>query len=121
MEKLEPRYKAGANWISSQEKNISHDLRLLNEVKENTVGLLPDFMKTMTDLVQYKKQFGTGEILKSGLPNKINNVQDAADIFKHELLEPEEIEYNEEVYQGQPKLGDLHVYDDGRPMQFIKA
>ena len=121
MEKLEPRYKAGSNWISSQEKNISHDLRLLNEVKENTVGLLPDFMKTMTDLVQYKKQFGTGEILKSGLPNKINNVQDAADIFKHELLEPEEIEYNEEVYQGQPKLGDLHVYDDGRPMQFTKA
>ena len=121
MEKLDTRYKAGSNWISSQEKNISHDLRLLNEVKEMTVGLLPDFMKTMTDLVQYKKQFGTGQILKSGLPNKINNVQDAADIFKHELLEPEEIEYNEEVYQGRMKLGDLTVYDDGRPMQFIKA
>jgi len=121
LEKLEPQYKAASNWLSSQEKNISHDLRLLNEVKEMTVGLLPDFMKTMTDLVQYKKQFGTGQILKSGLPNKINNVQDAADIFKHELLEPEEIEYNEEVYQGQPKLGDLHIYDDGRPMQFTKA
>ena len=121
LEKLEPQYKAASNWLSSQEKNISHDLRLLNEVKEMTVGLLPDFMKTMTDLVQYKKQYGTEQILKSGLPNKINNVQDAADIFKHELLEPEEIEYNEEVYQGQPKLGDLHIYDDGRPMQFIKA
>ena len=56
-----------------------------------------------------------------GVEVALVGAEDAADIFKHELLEPEEIEYNEEVYQGETKLGDLNVYDDGRPMQFIKA
>ena len=121
LESVEPQYKAASNWISSQEQNMSHDLRLLNEVSNSAKKMLPPFMKTMVDIVRYKKQFGTAQITKTGLPSKINNVQDAADIFKHELLEPDEIEYNESIYVGQPKLGDLYIYDDGRPMRFTKA
>jgi len=33
---------------------------------------------------------------------------------------PNIIRANELQHQGQPKIGDFHIYQDGRPMNFVK-
>ena len=61
-------------WISSQKINMSHDLRLLNEVKEetkrvNTYQYVTDDMQRLLTILKYDTRYGTPEITTSGLPN----------------------------------------------------
>jgi hypothetical protein len=123
--------------IRSSRKNESHDLRLLHflgllisdEHKRN--GHVSDshswlhrylFLKA-----NYMSEFGTPEKLETGLIThrggsrtvKINNVTDASTLLQKLLLQRKE--ENERTHSTQTKLGDLHVYCDGRNMEYEDA
>jgi len=123
------KYSPESYWISSQRRNASHDLRLLNEVKigiqkNQTEQYLSSGLKKLLQDVKYDKHYGTPEMQVSGYPNKIHHIIDAAFRLKNILSLPEQIQQNEDVYRGKTKLGDLHIYcvkGDTRPMRFVKA
>jgi hypothetical protein len=113
--------------IHSWKSNKSHDLRLLSILKRDMMrmpalsGNL--FVKQISDIlnkVVFTKRFGTKEIIQSGLPNKIVNVNDAEIAFKQLLLKPDFIAKNEQYAAAYTKMGDLHIYADN-DMEYIPA
>ena len=106
-------------YICSQKRSMSHDLRFLNDVLTYTQpGLRPYMMR-----INYKTEYGTPELIRSGLSkNIINNVEDAAEHFIREVTKPDAIMANEAFYnsRGFTSLGKLHIYDDGSPMRYVK-
>ena len=115
-------------WISSQKRNKSHDLRLLNEInvgtKANTTDqYLSNGLKSVLQILKYDKHYGTPEMTQ-GFPNAIQNVYDAALALINIISYQPTIDINEDVYRGKTKLGDLHIYcgkDNTTPMRFVKA
>ena len=110
-------------YISAQRRNMSHDLLPLTRIAENhevVNGLTPE-LKSLVKKVVYTDYYGTGEIEDHGYPNAIYNVQDAADFITVYMKRKKFIDQNEMDYAGKEKLGDLHVYTDGREMEFIPA
>jgi hypothetical protein len=108
-------------YISAQRRNMSHDLLPLTRIAENhsaVNGLTPELNSLLRKVV-YTGYYGTGEIDDSGYPNAIYNVQDAADFIAAYMKRKKFIDQNEEVYAEKEKLGDLHVYTDGRTMEFF--
>jgi len=125
----DPPIPSSSYWISSQKRNASHDLRLLNEVKNGvqknkTDQYLSSGLKKLLQDVKYDTHYGTREMEVSGYPNKTHNIIDAAMILRDIISLPDQIQQNEDQYRGKTKLGDLHVYcvkGDTRPMRFVKA
>ena len=112
-------------WISSQKRNMSHDLRLINEIKLDSISNATDMniepsLNAVLSKLKYDDRFGTPEF-NNGMPNNMHNISDAAHMFGNLLSVPEFIEANNRVYANKTKLGDLHIYNDGRPMRFVKA
>jgi hypothetical protein len=110
-------------FISSQRRNMSHDLLPLTRIAENhaVVNRLTPELNSLLRKVVYTDYYGTSEIEDTGYPNAIYNVQDAADFIAVYMKRKKFIDQNEMVYAGKEKLGDLHVYTDGRPMEFVQA
>jgi ribosomal protein S24E len=68
------------------------------------------------NLPKADKPYGTVPNPESGLPAKIHNVKDAFAAL-HELVQDRvSIESNAIHYIGSEKLGDLHIYNDGRTL-----
>lgn len=128
-------------FISSSKKNESHDLRLLtmciNDVNkilnDNNLNIdkNPAFLKIYEILQKTKygvgidniknKQFGSIENLSNNSTDGIVNVNLAYKALKHAIEEPDVIAENKEYYEKTfSKLGDIHIYDDGRPMVYIR-
>ena len=88
---------------------------------------MPALLKDLIQKVEYGvgisriggKRYGTQENTNSGLPTKIVNVDDAAKALL-EYITRDKLK-NNAFYMSKVQLGDLHVYDDGRPMRFIKV
>ena len=143
---LNPRNKNNRNsyYISSTISNESHDLRLLNELKVYYSTRTKSYLKFILDKVQYSDEYGTKNNSALGGNLHINNVSDAFMKFKNLFLllnQPdlidrggldsvsliyaidfhEEMSKYERLYAPDTKLGDLHVYDDGRNMTFTSA
>ena len=120
-------------FISSIKRNMSHDLRLLYEITMKNIHNIADRkLKMLLRSVQYgfidddrkfelrEQHYGTVENPELGLEyNNINNVIDAHDALK-ELI-PHFQKSNDEYFKNHTKLGDLHIYNNGRPMEFIEA
>jgi hypothetical protein len=107
-------------YISSQRRNMSHDLLPLTRIAENHEKdnqLTPE-LKTLVKKVIYTSYYGTAEIVDRGYPHAIYNVQDAADSIADYLTSKKFVKQNEMAYAGKEKLGDLHIYTDGKPMLF---
>jgi hypothetical protein len=124
-------------YISSSKKNESHDLRLLylldNKLNElyNTEPSFPSehsftALSNFTKKVVYgvgiqatdEKEYGTKENTTKGI-NKIYNVTDAYLSLKKYIEKQLLIKENEKRYSNVAnKLGDLHIYNDGRPMKY---
>jgi hypothetical protein len=110
------------SYITPIKINNSHDLRLLhiigllfNDKVYEPTKYLREFNKTNT--------FGTPEDNNSGLTrnlitSSINNIMDAFIILKELIQMPYIITKNENYYKDFTKLGDLHIYDDGKDMVF---
>jgi len=117
--------------ITSIKNNHSHDLRLLNEINifftlakrriiADKTGKAPPLIYILTEKVKYKSRYGTPENINSGLPRSINNIVDALTelvnyYFSNIVLS------NITDYPGLKKIGDLHIYDDGRDMEFSES
>jgi hypothetical protein len=117
------------NYIFSQKPNISHDLRLLNILK-NEINPNSDINKYFLSKVVYDAYYGTSERSNDGFPNKINNVTDSLELLEIYVTNPDTILQNENnfkaIYQvtGEnfyKKIGDLHIYEDLTPMRFVQA
>jgi hypothetical protein len=108
------------HYINSLSINNSHDLRLIKDVMRliTTKSLSPAVNKYLLFFkknTNYEQQFGTPHNPSSGLPKKINNVSDAFQFIKNtKLTIVESLSFDH-----LDKIGDLHVYDDGRDMEFI--
>jgi len=136
--------KSGLGWldpkptitISSSQKNESHDLRLLKMVEtymgdifkiqhikpqEATFVEADKVLKKVVYGVSIKKEnksYGTKENLTIS-PTKIYNVNGAYLELKTALKNPKVIAENQINYSRfSNKLGDLHVYDDGRDTRY---
>ena len=106
-------------------------MRLLDDVKYivNHIPKTTVFLKDLINKVEYgvgiskkgDKPFGTKENKKSGLPGKISNVDDAYLALLEYITASGMKAKNDVFYMLNTKLGDLHIYDDGRPMRFVKA
>ena len=118
-------------YINSLIPNRSHDLRLVNEIKQklnlaiivNNLTLDNVLLKDITTIftkVLYSDIYGTNQKLSSGLPNKVHNVMDAFNLLKKICMHPMFQQDNDKFYldpterrYGFTKLGDLHIYSDG--------
>jgi hypothetical protein len=120
--KLGPRPKKDF-YISAQQRNMSHDLLPLTRLKENNdaphVNMLTPELNALVDKVLYTDYYGTKEKTTKGYPRRINNVNDAALALIAYVSSAALKRKNEEVYAGQDKLGDLHVYMGGVSMEFV--
>ena len=125
-------------FISSQVPNMSHDLRLLNIVRNAYDDIKPkvtaakgqmragfDSLHNFLDKVKFgmgikgeTKVYGTNVNKKMGFPGSINNVADAERGLREIILENQDVyDLNEARYKPENKIGDIHVYVDGEPIR----
>ena len=71
--------------------------------------------------LKFDKHYGTPEVPAGGLPARIVNVLDADMVLDAMINTPQYKIYSDLIYSDPKwsKLGDLHVYSDGRPMNFV--
>jgi hypothetical protein len=140
---LDPVLNEDNFFISSCKVNPSHDLRLMHIVKNemndprnrNIAGLpqsaqvLYNTINATLDKVVYemgitdpdKMHAGTQPNGASGLPLTINNVGDAERALRDLLDDPVLKMTNKSRYMDVNKIGDMHIYHDGRPVSFIHS
>lgn len=131
---LEP----SVHYMSSAEYNPSADLRFLYLVKKSiqqhgvNVGYGEcgpadleeeafEYIPFIMDRVSYgvglkpgQTKYGTKPLKKSGMPDDINNVNDAEDILRHVLTTNVALRtLNEAYYEDWEKICDIHVFSDG--------
>lgn len=100
--------------ISSQKRNMSHDLRLIHMLK----GFTPTYNANLLQLIQntlYTHQYGTPEITAQN-DAQICNVNDARRHLE-KLIRMNYFQMNND-YDPALKLGEMHIYNDGRPMVY---
>jgi 6-phosphogluconolactonase (cycloisomerase 2 family) len=87
----------------------------------NTITLKNPVLRKLAKKVKYEMKYGTPEI-KHGT-NKVHiwNVEDAKNALLELVSAVSSIQDNAITYHGKKKLGDMHVYSDGRPLQYISA
>ena len=112
------------NYICSHKSNVSSDLY----PAFNLYGILKDKKILSQDLLDILKRINfrmminrTKETAESGLPDKINNITDLSIKLEEYISTPGFIEANNNQFETAPKIGDFHIYQDGRPMNFNKA
>jgi hypothetical protein len=119
-------------FIHSQQSNVSHDLRLLNEVKntitaqkrkkrmEGTAISDDEELIHFLNLLIYDDDFGTKPIRKTETDydtDVINNVMDAFEKLNEIILREKFVNYNTTFYETKTKIGEMHIYGD-RPLEF---
>lgn len=122
---------AGRNYfIASTYRNMSHDLRLANEVIKNTfVKRYNPTLYSTLKTIKYgegitganNKHYGTKENT-SEARDAINNVSDIGDELADILMTESTKEANEKAYKSLTKLGDLYIYPTSKTqMKFVSA
>ena len=136
---LEPESSPGSFYfISSTQRNISHDLRLLFSIRNRYIykikekrlyNIIKNVQYGLKDTNNDKDVFsnasdrrkGTIENIDSGLrSNKINNVIDAYTALSSVVSADDAKQSNDTYFENKQKLGDLHIYTDGTPMEYIE-
>ena len=116
-------YPGDSYYISSQVHNRSHDLILAYRVKENIIKcseVIP-IVKDVLNLIEYKDYYGTPEKVENGYPNKINNVSDMCKMLEYFIDQKLIKEFSESYNSKFTKIGDMHIYEDRRPMNYEKS
>lgn len=100
-------------FISAQERNMSHDLILLDRLKRYT-GIDP-IVDRILDSVYYEDEFGTPENVTMS-DDAIYNVNGAKEHLEKAIAANKHLN---DTYDG-IKLGDMHIYcDEVRPIEYI--
>jgi hypothetical protein len=113
-------------FINSLYKNESHDLRLLHycslqftrDEKRFAYHVLKVPMIDVFYELNYVDTYGTPEDLHH-VHGQINTVSDAEVRFRD--LVQQNVQNNDAHYASSHKIGELHVYTDGRPIRFEKS
>jgi hypothetical protein len=108
-------------------KNESHDLRMMfffYEHIKNTkdVSLDTDYMKILKDTIYMKSlslHSRPGTIEDLGKSDKIHNVSDACQRWEEYITHPDRVRANETNFVNHTCLGEVHIYTDGRDMEYI--
>jgi hypothetical protein len=124
---LDKEKKEGHNFfISSQKRNKSHDLRLLFNIREFFRNYLEQYPGTVKDElvnfihnVKYDTMYGTKEMETDSTKDVIHNVEDAFEQLNIIINSESNRQINASAYPYFKKIGDLHIYTDGRPVEFI--
>lgn len=110
-------------YIYSMISNKSHDLRLLKILKDMSkiykINKNIYSIYSFLNKVKYNTHYGTPVAKINKYPTTISDVTDA---FKglSELIDNDEYqENNNNNYLNIIKLGDLYIYENGRPMKFV--
>ncbi len=111
------------NFLTSWRRNISHDLRLLDILLKNYGNLISQInpgLMTILQKIIFNEFYGTQELVASGLPGHIHNVMDAYIQLQELTISSEIVSASEGLYADPTfsKLGDLHIYSDGRSMEY---
>jgi len=108
-------------YISSQKRNLSHDLRalsMLSSIPPTDMRFVPNVLQDILNMVHYEDNYGTPEITNSGLPTRIKNVSDAATALFNAITNVN-VSGNYDYYtDNSKKLGDLYIYENGTPMVY---
>lgn len=112
------QYPGSFHYISSQKRNISHDLRLATTIR---FPRQRTYLQNVVDKVEYTRQYGTKEILSKEFPYKINNVIDMWSALTKIINTPEYKTANDEYFNTLNHVGVFDIYYDGRPMKFTAA
>jgi len=135
-------------FISSSKKNESHDLRLLDMCRDYVNRIMKKEQEDLTNFnyknhptlssiysILYRTSYGVGiqdekrkgygtiENLESKSTDEpyIVNVNRAYKMLQSWIEMPDVMAENKEYYEKTfSKLGDIHIYDDGRPMVYIR-
>jgi len=108
-------------------KNESHDLRMMYFFYEQTkrtkdVSLDADYMKILKDTIYMKSlslHSRPGTIEDLGKSDKIHNVSDACQRWEEYITHPDRVRANETNFVNHTCLGEVHIYTDGRDMEYI--
>jgi hypothetical protein len=134
-------YNNGFAWfetnsnICSQRANISNDLRLLYMLHKsgadfkaynyvnmcNNVKTYAEPLHKLCKTVKYKQMYETPQNKTPGYPNIINNIDDAFYSLRDLIQRTDYVENNEIRYATKTKLGEMHIYEDDRPLKYIAA
>ena len=115
------------SYINSSSINPSHDLRLFAMLGNNLPGM-DAHLQTLFKKVVYgqgildakSRRYGTQPNPTTGLPSKINNVSDAFNALQELVTDTAEQGSNSYHYRSYEKLGELHIYNDGKtPMRWV--
>jgi hypothetical protein len=112
--------------INSSLRNMSHDLRLLNILKDfhNEMSQYFAFNSIRGEYNQffprvvYTGTYGTEELF-SGPVGDIVNIVNANDVLVQILEQQMYQNKNDQNYTHSKKMGDLYIYKNGRPMKYI--
>jgi hypothetical protein len=108
-------------------KNESHDLRMMYFFYNHTqntkdVSLDADYMKILKDtiyMISLSMHSRPGTIEDLGKSDKIHNVSDACQRWEEYITHPDRVQANETNFVNHTCLGELHIYTDGRDMEYI--
>jgi len=127
----EDPYGTHKYFISSQHRNISHDLLPLERIRllfMNKAIFLPLEISDLVKKVDYRNEqgqlneYGKKENAEKGSPLSVNNVGDAAQIVMNIISTTEYMQANINSNRLKKKLGDLHIFPgSNKDMQFEAA
>jgi hypothetical protein len=106
------------------QRNLSHDLRLLSDIKRKfstdvAFIAIDNDLINLIKMVHYSHMYGTPEMRDSGHPNRINNVEDACNTITQKIQTQERVDLNDQFFAGKTKMGDLYVYcNEPTPMRY---
>jgi hypothetical protein len=116
-------------YISSTMNNPSHDLRLLNDLKDRmpwddepfkSSTRINNHMNNILSSVVYTGKYGTPPVVGLGNFKKIEDVTDAEAFIRRAVEDPKQAAANDDYYKGMEKLGDMHIYGI-KPTEYIPA
>jgi hypothetical protein len=119
--KFEKNGYDATNYLCSHQGNVSSDLNaaiLVYRFLEQQNLFSPDLLDILKRINFRMGISRTKETKESGLPDKINNVTDLLIKLEEYISNPSFVEDNNNQFESAPKIGDFHIYQDGRPMNF---
>ena len=69
-------------------------------------------------MIEYQEKYGTPEKIKNRYPTKITNVHDMYKMMEYSINQLKPL--NETYNRSFTKIGDMYIYEDRRPMNYVK-
>ena len=121
--------------ICSQRPNISQDLRLLYMLHKsghdfggsryvnmcNNIETFAEPLHKLCKTVKFNTMYSTPAKKTKGYPTAIHNIKDAFYSLSDLVQIVGYMENNQIHYAGKTKLGEMHIYEEPRPLEYISA